>query len=47
MKTILVLVTIIDLSGCTNNQSRLRMTPYGQYTSHGYTSPGACAAGRN
>ncbi|HYY29908.1 MAG TPA: hypothetical protein VE860_18335 [Chthoniobacterales bacterium] len=50
MKTLLILISfisVIGVSGCTSEQSRLPVNSYAGYTPHGYTSPGACAAGRN
>jgi hypothetical protein len=42
-----IIMTVIGVSGCANDRARLPVNSYAGYTSHGYTSPGACAAGRN
>ena len=47
MKTLLILTTMIGLSGCVNDQSKLSKSTYVPSGGFGYTSPGACAAARN
>jgi pimeloyl-ACP methyl ester carboxylesterase len=51
MKTLLILTTMIGLSGCVNDQSKLSKGTHvpssGFGGGFGYTSPGACAAARN